>query len=64
MVLLYWAPTICWTGKVRFTWTAIPGEHPRWEQAFSNDAGQTWETNWKMEFFRVGADDLHIVTLR
>lgn len=41
--------------KVRFTWTATPGEHPRWEQAFSNDAGQTWETNWKMEFFRIGS---------
>ena len=36
--------------KVRFTWIAIPGENPRWEQAFSNDAGVTWETNWKMEF--------------
>lgn len=39
--------------KVRFTWTAMPGEHPRWEQAFSNDGGGTWETNWKMEFIRV-----------
>ena len=36
--------------KVRFTWTAIPDGHPRWEQAFSNDAGNTWETNWIMEF--------------
>lgn len=36
--------------KVRFKWTAIPGEPPRWEQAFSADAGETWETNWKMEF--------------
>lgn len=36
--------------KVRFTWTAKPGAHPRWEQAFSNDAGASWETNWTMEF--------------
>ncbi len=36
--------------KVRFTWTAMPGAHPRWEQAFSNDGGEAWETNWKMEF--------------
>jgi hypothetical protein len=36
--------------KVRFTWTAAPGANPRWEQAFSNDGGATWETNWKMEF--------------
>jgi hypothetical protein len=36
--------------KVRFTWTALPGQFPRWEQAFSNDGGDTWETNWKMVF--------------
>ena len=36
--------------KVRFTWTATPGAHPRWEQAFSRDAGASWETNWTMEF--------------
>jgi hypothetical protein len=41
--------------KVRFTWTALPGAHPRWEQAFSNDDGKTWETNWKMEFIQVSA---------
>ena len=28
------------------------GEVPRWEQAFSRDAGITWETNWTMEFRR------------
>ncbi|MBD8525146.1 DUF1579 domain-containing protein [Pseudomarimonas arenosa] len=36
--------------KVRFTWSALPGQNPRWEQAFSNDAGASWETNWYMEF--------------
>jgi len=36
--------------RVRFTWTAAPGAHPRWEQAFSNDGGASWETNWTMEF--------------
>lgn len=39
--------------RVRFVWTALPGEHPRWEQAFSDDDGVTWETNWTMEFSRV-----------
>ncbi len=37
--------------RVRFTWS--PRTHagtPRWEQAFSADAGQTWETNWTMDF--------------
>jgi len=38
--------------KVRFTWSAQPDRNPTWEQAFSNDAGQTWETNWTMEFVR------------
>lgn len=36
--------------KVRFTWTATPGQAPRWEQAFSGDAGASWETNWTMVF--------------
>jgi hypothetical protein len=36
--------------KVRFTWTALPNENPRWEQAFSKDQGNTWETNWEMQF--------------
>jgi hypothetical protein len=43
--------------KVRFTWTALAGENPRWEQAFSKDQGETWETNWKMEFFPVRTGD-------
>ncbi|MES2957544.1 MAG: DUF1579 domain-containing protein [Pseudomonadota bacterium] len=35
--------------KIRFTWS-VPSEGPRWEQAFSADAGSTWETNWTMQF--------------
>ena len=35
---------------IRFTWHANYGKNPVWEQAFSNDAGKTWETNWVMEF--------------
>ena len=38
--------------KVRFTWSVPPGGNPTWEQAFSNDAGQSWESNWTMEFVR------------
>jgi hypothetical protein len=38
--------------KVRFTWNSTPGGNPRWEQAFSGDGGETWETNWTMEFER------------
>ncbi len=36
--------------KVRFTWLSTPGQDPRWEQAFSDDAGASWETNWTMVF--------------
>lgn len=39
--------------RVRFTWRQNPGGHPSWEQAFSPDAGATWETNWTMEFVRL-----------
>ena len=35
---------------VRFTWTGVTTPTPRWEQAFSDDGGQTWETNWVMDF--------------
>jgi hypothetical protein len=38
--------------RVRFTWRATPGEHPRWEQAYSADDGVSWETNWTMVFVR------------
>ncbi len=38
--------------KVRFVWKVNAGANPAWEQAFSGDAGATWETNWTMEFER------------
>jgi hypothetical protein len=38
--------------RVRFLWTNLATE-PHWEQAFSNDRGKTWETNWIMEFVRI-----------
>lgn len=38
--------------KVRFIWSGITPTTAHWEQAFSNDGGQTWETNWTMDFRR------------
>jgi hypothetical protein len=38
--------------QIRFTWTKITDDTLRWEQAFSPDAGATWETNWTMRFAR------------
>lgn len=38
--------------KVRFTWTVPILDSPLWEQAFSADGGETWETNWIMAFTR------------
>ena len=37
---------------VRFTWSGVTTPTPRWEQAFSDDGGRTWETNWVMDFTR------------
>jgi hypothetical protein len=41
--------------RVRFIWSGVTTESPRWEQAFSEDGGETWETNWEMDFARVEA---------
>ncbi len=38
--------------RVRFAWSAMHTGAPRWEQAFSDDGGATWEVNWVMEFLR------------
>jgi hypothetical protein len=40
--------------RVRFLWSRITPTSARWEQAFSIDGERTWETNWIMEFTRVG----------
>ena len=37
--------------RIRFLWTNLTAE-PHWEQAFSDDGGKTWETNWIMEFVK------------
>jgi hypothetical protein len=36
--------------RVRFIWSGTRTRTPRWEQAFSVDGGETWETNWVMDF--------------
>jgi hypothetical protein len=41
--------------RVRFIWSHTDTATPRWEQAFSADAGATWETNWIMDFGRIGS---------
>lgn len=37
---------------VRFVWSEITANSARWEQAFSDDAGRSWEVNWVMHFHR------------
>ena len=45
-----------WGGRpilVRFTWSRVDTPSPRWAQAFSDDGGRTWETNWVTDFTRI-----------
>jgi hypothetical protein len=39
--------------RVRYIWSGITPTTAHWEQAFSTDGGQTWETNWHMNSTRV-----------
>jgi hypothetical protein len=38
--------------RVRFSWDGIAAGAARWSQAFSYDGGESWETNWIMDFSR------------
>ena len=38
--------------RVRFEWSQMHTGAPRWQQAFSEDGGATWEVNWVMEMAR------------
>jgi hypothetical protein len=39
--------------RVRYIWSRIAADGARWEQAFSADEGNSWETNWYMDFTRL-----------
>lgn len=43
--------------RVRFVWSRTGADVARWEQAFSADAGRSWETNWIMDFVRADRCD-------
>jgi hypothetical protein len=46
----------------RFRW--IRGDAPRWEQAFSDDGGASWEVNWVMTMTRPCATDFPVIEFR
>lgn len=37
---------------VRLRWSDITSQTAHWEQAYSHDGGETWQTNWTAEFTR------------
>ena len=38
--------------RVRFVWSGVSPTAAHWEQGFSVDGGETWVTNWIMDFSR------------
>ena len=38
--------------KVKFVWSDVTSTSAEWQQAFSGDAGASWEVNWTMKFKR------------
>src|SRR5262249_826744 len=38
--------------RCRFRWNRADPNSPRWEQAFSDDGGVSWETNWILTLTR------------
>lgn len=38
--------------RLRFQWLDTDTPSPRWEQALSEDGGESWEVNWTMQFER------------
>jgi hypothetical protein len=39
--------------KVRYTWKDVTPDSATWEQSFSFDGGETWDTNWITRHTRV-----------
>jgi hypothetical protein len=39
--------------RVRYIWSRVTATSAHWEQAYSEDGGKTWETNWITDFERV-----------
>jgi hypothetical protein len=37
-------------------WPRVTSPRPRWEQAFSEDGGGSWGTNWVMDYTRTGEE--------
>ncbi|HEX6684738.1 MAG TPA: hypothetical protein VF062_18180 [Candidatus Limnocylindrales bacterium] len=42
--------------RCRYMWLSLSADTARWEQAFSTDGGETWETNWIADFTRCAAE--------
>ena len=49
--------------SARFIWSGVTTQTPRWEQAFSDDSGETWETNWVMDFTPNGRKDVSAILI-
>ncbi len=46
--------------RATYEWSDITADTARWQQAYSSDGEQTWETNWIMDFRRTSAEPIEV----
>ena len=46
--------------RMAYEWSDVKPDSAHWQQAYSVDGEQTWETNWMMDFSRTGLEPVDV----